>query len=193
MKKRTTHTLWLYTIAFAAALLVCDVATDHCTGFEVLIIFGLELVFGFLLAGFVIFGFFQALSDSRWKTAIPSIVGIFVLAFVVFSPIARIREALKADVIFFGKCEHTVSMARIKLRNDGTFEYFPATFLDPKLFEGAYSRSGDSIVLSFEEATPLAKSKMVFKKSGTGSVYLSELDSVDGVCHEFYQILDKPD
>lgn len=149
-----------------------------------LFLFGIAC--GLVLAIFIVLGLLRALNYKSWKTALPSLVGILAIGTVVFSPIERIREALKAERILEGRCEHTVSMAWIVLRNDHSFEYAPATFLEPKLYEGTFSRKGDSIVLYFEDSIPQAHTKMVFKKSERGQTYLSGYDAVENVYHDFY-------
>ncbi len=175
---------WLFTIALSIAVVVCDVVTAYSKGSIVPLIYCFELLFGLILSVVAIVAFFRLVVERSWKHSVPVFISLFGIAVILYFPTAKIREALKADVIFLGRCEHTVSMAWIKLRKDKTFEYSPANFLNPELYEGTFEKKGDSVLLKFDDAEPTAKARLVFREKGN-SVYLCELDSVSKVPHEF--------
>ncbi|NUY82067.1 hypothetical protein HUK80_14275 [Flavobacterium sp. MAH-1] len=153
-------------------------------------VLGLGIVCGSVLAVFIVVGLLRALNDRSFNTVFPSLIGILAICIVIFSPIERILEAMKAERILEGKCEHTVSTAWIVLRKDGTFEYSPAMFLEPKEYEGTFVHKGDSILLSFRNSVPQTSAKMVFR-SELGKTYLHGYDSVENVYHDFYLELNK--
>lgn len=64
-----------------------------------------------------------------------------------FDPVARIIEKTKADRVFSGTCEHTVTFVQLILREDGSSEYEPGSFLDRNWTNGHWSRSGDTIAV----------------------------------------------
>jgi len=100
---------------------------------------------------FILFAFlvFRSIRFSIWDGRRLISLGLLVITIlaICFNPVAWITEKMKADRVFSGSCEHTVTIVQMILRKDGSSEYEPGSFMDRNWTKGHWSRSGDTIAV----------------------------------------------
>jgi hypothetical protein len=92
---------------------------------------------------------FRSIQQSLWDGRRLMSLGLLLVALLTlyFDPVALVVEKMKADRVFSGTCEHTVTFVQLVLRDDGSSEYEPGSFLDRNWTTGHWSRSGDTIAV----------------------------------------------
>jgi hypothetical protein len=128
----------------------------------------LIIAIGFAI-GIICIVLFNGISKIRnpnnnilWST----LIGIGALCVVIFRPIEFLIEKLKSPIVFYGQCEHTVTMTSLVLRENQSFEYNAGGFLSNEMYYGTYKVNGDTLSLQFDsEEIPLSD-KLIHIKDG---------------------------
>jgi hypothetical protein len=103
-----------------------------------------------------------------------ALLPLAAVALIFFRVDAMIVSALKSRVIFAGTCEHTVTFVHLVLREDGSCEFEPGSFLDRNWQSGEWHRSGDTVHVGIEEARNTDPMKMELLITGEGLRELSK-------------------
>ena len=82
-------------------------------------------------------------------------------------------NGFKSRVVFEGTCEHTVTYVHLVLRENGSCEFEPGSFLDRNWQEGIWTRAGDTLHLQMSGSRNQAAMSMELQTTPQGLVEIS--------------------
>jgi len=110
--------------------------------------------FGITLIVASLVGLLRLVFKKDRTLILPLVTACLSYFVVVYQPIERITEKLKSPVSLYGYCDHAVTAASLKLRENGSFEYNAGAFLSREIYYGSYKVNADTVILNFEDPVP---------------------------------------
>lgn len=116
-------------------------------------------------SGILLFRRKETLGSGKFLLSIAPTAAVL---FMSFRGDLAIVNVLLSPVVFRGTCEHTVTFVHLVLREDGSCEFEPGSFLDRNWQVGTWTRSGDTVHVDIEQARNAGPTDMDLLVTGEG-------------------------
>lgn len=120
----------------------------------------------------------RTIDSGTWRprNMISFMLPLAVVGLMYFRADRAIVDLFRSRSVFEGACEHTVTFVHLIMREDGSCEYEPGSFLDRNWCDGRWKRVGDQFLVQVHDVSSGSDLTMSLIR-GTNSLQVMEPDS----------------